>query len=103
MRPRSDSIASTTVSSNRPTTRDAPASRPGAFLRPLVILLAFGMAVYRLSQGATVPAAGLGGLGAGLLCLQLAKTRSHLRWAAWAFFGVTAAACVVQYLGMRVQ
>ena len=91
------------MSSNGPTPRDVPVTPPGAFLRPLVIMLAFGMAVYRLSQGATVPAAGLAALGVGLVCLQLAKTRRHLRWAAWAFFVVTAAAVVVEYLRQRVQ
>jgi hypothetical protein len=71
--------------------------------RPFLIVAAFGMAVYRLSQGVTVEASGLAGLGAGLVCLQLAAKRPHLRWAAWAFFGVTAAACLVVYLRMRVQ
>ena len=63
--------------------------------RYLVILLAFAVAFYRLWQGATIESAGLMGLGAGLLCLRFAATRPTLRWLAWLFFAVTAAACLV--------
>jgi hypothetical protein len=69
--------------------------------RYLAIVLAFGVALYRLAQGAVVPGVGLLGLGAGLICLQLAASRPRLRWLAWACFLVTAAACVAGLMTLR--
>lgn len=60
--------------------------------RLLVIVLAFGVAAYRLSQGAWVEATGLGALGAGLLLLKLSATRPQLRRVAWVAFVATAIA-----------
>ena len=62
--------------------------------RPLVIILAFGAAVYRATQAAWVEAAGLAGLGAGLVILSLAARRPSLRPLAWLAFLLTAASIV---------
>jgi hypothetical protein len=63
--------------------------------RYLVIILAFGVAIYRMTQGAVVEATGLIGLGAGLLCLRLPNRTRGLRLMAWVCFAVTAWACLV--------
>jgi hypothetical protein len=60
--------------------------------RYLVIVLAFGVAAYRLSHGAWIEATGLGALGAGLILLRMAATRPQLRRTAWLAFLVTAVA-----------
>ena len=81
---------------------------PGASTSPgisrvFIIVFAFGVAAYRVSQGAFLEASGLSGLGAGLVCLRLASTRPHWRWLAWVCFGVTAAACLIVFIRMRRQ
>ena len=58
--------------------------------RYFVIALAFGAGAYRASQGAWVEAAGLVGLGAGLVALKLSATRPVLRPMAYVAFLVTA-------------
>lgn len=62
--------------------------------RYLVILLAFGAAAMRISQGAFTEAVGLAGLGAGLLCLKLGERRPALKRFARLGFAVTAIAIV---------
>jgi len=58
--------------------------------RVIVIILAFGAAVYRASEGAFVEAAGLAGLGVGLWLLRVGGTRASYRNAAVGCFAVTA-------------
>lgn len=60
------------------------------FSRIIVIVLAFGAAAYRASGGAWVEAAGLVGLGGGLLALRLAAGRLSFRRLAYLLFAVTA-------------
>lgn len=78
------------------------------FTRYLVIVLAFGVAVLQATRGHAVEAAGLVGLGTGLILLRLANpsplrpgeaavTRPALRWLAWVCFAITAAAVVAVY------
>jgi len=62
--------------------------------RPLVILLAFGAAIYRLTQAAWIEAAGLAGLGSGLVLLGLAARRPALRPLAWLAFLLTAGSII---------
>jgi hypothetical protein len=56
--------------------------------RYLVIVLSFGAAFYRLSQGAWVEAIGLLGLGGGLLCLKIAERWPPFKRVAWAGFAI---------------
>ncbi len=63
--------------------------------RYVVITLAFGAAVYRLSQGAWVEAGGLLALGAGLIALTLSARKPAARRVAFVAFGVTALAVVI--------
>ncbi len=63
--------------------------------RFIVIILAFAAALYRLSHGAFVEAAGLAGLGGGLLCLRLAVKRPSLRYAAYMGFLLTGISILV--------
>jgi hypothetical protein len=75
-----------------------PSSRPQprpAISRILVIVLAFIVAGVQARAGAWVEAAGLVGLGLGLVVLQLAVTRPRLKPLAWLAFAVTIAAMVV--------
>lgn len=67
------------------------------FTRYFVIVLAFGVAVLQATRAHWIEAAGLAGLGTGLLLLRLARARPALRWLAWMCFAVTAAAMVVVY------
>jgi hypothetical protein len=69
--------------------------------RLLVIVLAFAAAVAQVSRGAYVEAAGLVGLGAGLLILRQWGRDPRRRWLAWAAFGITAAAMAVVAMRMR--
>lgn len=62
--------------------------------RIIVIILAFGAAAYRASQGAFVEAAGLAALGTGLWLLRVAGTRTSYRNAAYACFVITAVSIV---------
>jgi hypothetical protein len=63
--------------------------------RVIVILLAFGAAIYRASQGAFVEATGLAALGGGLLLLRLARQRASFRNAAVGCFLITAASIAI--------
>jgi hypothetical protein len=74
--------------------------------RYLVIVLAFGVAALQAWRGHVIEAAGLVGLGTGLVLLRLENrssinpggvARPALRWLAWACFAVTAAAMVVVF------
>lgn len=58
--------------------------------RYIVIVLAYGAALYRLTQGAVVEAAGLVALGTGLVVLRAAPAPSPYRRLAWLCFLVTA-------------
>lgn len=58
--------------------------------RYLVIALAYGAAIYRITQGAVVEAIGLAALGTGLVILRAAPPPSPFRRLAWACFLVTA-------------
>lgn len=71
------------------------------FSRYIVIALAIGLTVFRLSQGEYVAAAGLAGLAGGLIVLQLAPSRPALKPLAWVGFGITFLSMVVVYLRMR--
>lgn len=70
--------------------------------RSIVILLAFGAAAMRASQGAWVETAGLVALGGGLLLLRGVDKRPEFRRYAIACFVTTAVAVIVslsrQYL-----
>lgn len=68
--------------------------------RALVIVLAFGVALARASQGAVIETLGLTALGVGLVFLKLADSKPQLRLYAWASFGVTACAMAVVFLRM---
>ena len=63
--------------------------------RVIVIILAFAAAAYRVSQGAFVEAAGLVGLGGGLLLLRVASGRTSYRNAAIGCFVITALSILV--------
>jgi hypothetical protein len=63
--------------------------------RLLVIVLSFGAAFYRLSEGATVEGVGLLGLGGGLLCLRLASRWPVLKRLSLIGFAMTAIAMVI--------
>jgi hypothetical protein len=69
--------------------------------RYLVIALALGAAVTRMAQGAWVEAAGLLGLGGGLLALQWARRRPEVKPVAWVGFAVTAVSMIVVLVRMR--
>jgi hypothetical protein len=71
------------------------------FSRYIVIVLALGVAALQASRGAWVEAAGLSGLGGGLVILLLSARKPHLKWLAWVAFAVTAAAMAVVALRLR--
>ena len=60
--------------------------------RYFVIALAFGVAMFRASQGAWIESTGLFGLGAGLVVLRLADRRPGIKRLAYLCFLVTAVA-----------
>ncbi len=62
------------------------------FSRYLVIALALGAGIFRVTQGAWIEALGLFGLGCGLIVLKLSATRPALRPLAYLGFLVTALA-----------
>jgi hypothetical protein len=62
--------------------------------RYLLIALAFGLAVYRATQGAWLPASGLAAMAAGLIVLKLAERRAALKWVAYLCFAITAAVII---------
>ena len=64
------------------------------FSRYLVITLAFGVALFRASQGAWVEAIGLFGLGSGLVILKVAERRPAIKRLAYLGFAVTAISVV---------
>ena len=66
--------------------------------RTLVIVLAFGVAVVRASQGAWVETMGLTALGAGLVLLHVARTRPAAKTLAWMCFALTAASMIVVFV-----
>ena len=70
--------------------------------RTVVIILAFAAAAYRASQGAFVEAAGLAGLGSGLLLLRIAAGRIAYRNAAIGCFAVTAASILAVIIRDRL-
>jgi len=69
--------------------------------RPLVIALAFIIAVVQASRGAWVESAGLVGLGTGLLILRAWGREPRRRWLAWVAFSATAIAMLAVALRMR--
>lgn len=69
--------------------------------RYVVIALAFGVAIYRMYEGAWIEAAGLLGLGGGLVCLKLGERQPAYRRFAWVGFAVTALAIVSLILRTR--
>jgi hypothetical protein len=69
--------------------------------RTLVIILAFGAAVYRAVQGAWIEAAGLASLGIGLVVLGASARRPAVRPLAWIAFLLTAASILVVLLRGR--
>jgi hypothetical protein len=69
--------------------------------RTLVILLAFGAAVYRATHAAWIEAAGLASLGSGLVILTIAARRPALRPLAWLAFLLTAASILLVLLRGR--
>ena len=71
------------------------------FSRYVLIVLAFGVGVYRVTQGAWLAAAGLFALGGGLLVLRAAEKRPALKPIAWACFGVTAVTIAVILVQQR--
>lgn len=71
------------------------------FTRYLAITAALGAAVFKASQGAWVEAAGLLGLGGGLVVLKLAERRPAIKPLAYLGFAVTAASIVTVLLRGR--
>jgi hypothetical protein len=71
------------------------------FSRYLVIVLAFGVALFRMSQGAWVEAGGLLGLGGGLVILKVGERRPAVRRLAYIGFAVTAISIVTVLLRKR--
>ena len=70
--------------------------------RYLVIALAAGAAVVRVSQGAWIEAAGLLGLAGGLLLLRWAATRPAVKPWAWVAFGVTGVSMIAVLVRTRL-
>ena len=66
--------------------------------RALVIVLAFGGALLRASQGAWVEATGLAGLGAGLVAWKFSGARPALKPLAYLGFVLFAVAIVIAAL-----
>ena len=58
--------------------------------RYFLIVLAFGVGLYRVAQGAWLASAGLFALGGGLLVLKAAEKRPALKPLAYACFALTA-------------
>ena len=71
------------------------------FSRVILIILAFSVGLYRISQGAYLAAAGLFALGAGLLVLRAAETRPAIKPLAWACFAVTAVTIAIIIVQQR--
>jgi hypothetical protein len=65
--------------------------------RTLVILLAFGAALRRASQGAVVETIGLTALGSGLVLLRVSEKRPSFRIYAWTCFATTAISVAVVF------
>lgn len=67
--------------------------------RAFVIVLAIGAGAYRVATGAVPEGFGLFAMAAGLIFLQMAKTRPRLKAAAIASFAVTGA--IIAYVLFR--
>lgn len=67
-------------------------------IRTFVIILAFGAMLMQLTQGAWIEAAGLAGLGTGLLILRMWPSQ---RWLSWLAFSVTAVAMIVRIVRLQ--
>ena len=65
------------------------------FTRWLVIILSFAAALYRVSHGAFVEAAGLAALGAGLLLLKANRPERRTSIPAWLCFAITIASMAI--------
>ena len=63
--------------------------------RLFLIVLTFGVGIYRAAQGAWLAAAGLFALGGGLIILKAAEKRPGLRRLAYVCFAVTAVAIAI--------
>ncbi len=68
--------------------------------RSLVILMAFGAALFRASQGAVIETVGLTALGVGLVFLKVAEQKPQVRPYAWVSFGITICAMAVVFFRM---
>ena len=71
------------------------------FSRYLVIVLAFGVALFRASQVAWVESAGLMGLCGGLVALKVAERRVSVKPLAYLGFALTAISMVIVLLRRR--
>ena len=69
--------------------------------RYLVIALAVGATVMRLTQHAWVEATGLAALAGGLVILQLATRKPAIKPLAWVAFSVTGITMIVVWVRMR--
>jgi hypothetical protein len=69
--------------------------------RYLLIVLALGLAVYRASQGAWLPASGLFAMAAGLIVLKLSERRPALKPLVYLGFAITAATIVAMLMTGR--
>ena len=69
--------------------------------RYLLIVLAFGVGLYRAVQGAWLASGGLFALGAGLVILKLAEGTPRLRPLAYVCFSATAVSIVVILIQRR--
>ena len=69
--------------------------------RYILIVLAFGVAIYRAVEGAYLASAGLVALGAGLVVLKLSEGKPRLRPLAYICFAATAVAIAIMLLQRR--
>lgn len=69
--------------------------------RFILIVLAFGVGLYRASEGAWLAAVGLFALGGGLLVLKAAEKRPRIRPLAYVCFLATAVAIAVILIQQR--
>jgi hypothetical protein len=71
------------------------------FSRIILTILVFGVAIFRLTQGAWLAAAGLFAMGAGLVVLRFAERKPALRPYAYACFLGTAAVIIYMLIEGR--
>ena len=69
--------------------------------RYILIALAFGVAIYRATEGAYLASAGLVALGGGLVVLKLAERKPRLRLLAYICFGATAVSIAIILIQRR--